>query len=215
MRKSIDQLERDHTISREAYVELIEYVDKQNITIKNVFNDDVTGYLFERANAAREKVYGREIYIRGLIEFSSFCKNDCLYCGIRRSNHNAERYRLSKEQILECCEIGYELGFRTFVLQSGEDLVYNDEVMTDIVKEIRSRFPNCAITLSLGERSDESYKALYDGDANRYLLRHETANEGHYKKLQPPQMSLSARKNCLYQLKEIGSVVFLSSSSFI
>ena len=144
------------------------------------------------------------VYIRGLIEISNYCKNDCYYCGIRRSNKNAVRYRLSKEQILSCCKSGYALGFRTFVLQGGEDGYYTDELMCSVVREIRENYPDCAITLSLGERSCESYKKLYEAGADRYLLRHETADPEHYKKLHPPEMSYENRIKSLYELKEIG-----------
>ncbi len=156
------------------------------------------------ANRLRDIYYGKDIYTRGLIEFTNFCKRDCYYCGIRRSNKNADRYRLSKEQILECCEMGYELGFRTFVMQGGEDSYYTDDIMVDIISSIKSNHPDCALTLSLGEKSYESYKKFYDAGANRYLLRHETASDEHYAMLHPKEMSLSTRKNCLYQLKEIG-----------
>lgn len=160
--------------------------------------------LFERADGIRRKIYGGDVYIRGLIEFTNYCKNNCFYCGIRRDNKNAERYRLSREEILECCREGYALGFRTFVLQGGEDGFYTDEVMCKIVSDIRGKYPDCAITLSIGERSRDSYKALFEAGANRYLLRHETADESHYKKLHPESMSLLNRKKCLFNLKEIG-----------
>ena len=157
--------------------------------------------------AAREeadRVYGKSVFVRGLIELSSFCRNDCLYCGLRRSNDQAVRYRLSEEQIYQCCEKGYRLGFRTFVLQGGEDGWFTDERLVPMVANIRRRFPDCAITLSLGERSRESYQALYDAGANRYLLRHETADAGHYARLHPAEMSWQHRIDCLIQLKEIG-----------
>lgn len=160
--------------------------------------------LFERADGIRRKIYGGDVYIRGLIEFTNYCKNNCFYCGIRRDNKNAERYRLSREEILECCREGYALGFRTFVLQGGEDGFYTDEVMCKIVSDIRGKYPDCAITLSIGERSRDSYKALFEAGANRYLLRHETADESHYKKLHPESMSILNRKKCLFNLKEIG-----------
>lgn len=159
------------------------------------------------AEAARElslKTFGSKIYLRGLIEISSYCKNNCFYCGIRQGNAKAERYRLSEEEILACCKTGSELGFKTFVLQGGEYPYYNDDVMCEIVTEIKSAFPQCAVTLSLGERSYESYKRLYDAGADRYLLRHETADEAHYGRLHPAQMSLQNRKKCLFNLKEIG-----------
>lgn len=160
--------------------------------------------LAERANAVKQRVYSNKVYIRGLIEFTNYCKNDCYYCGIRRSNNNAERYRLTKEQILDCCENGYSLGFRTFVLQGGEDLYFSDEKMADIIGEIKALYPDCAVTLSLGERSRESYEIMFRAGADRYLLRHETANSAHYAKLHPPALSLDNRKKCLWDLKEIG-----------
>ncbi len=156
------------------------------------------------ADQKRREIYGNEVYLRGLVEFSNYCRNNCYYCGIRAGNQNATRYRLSKKEIINCCIEGFALGFRTFVLQSGEDLAYTDTVICEIVSEIRDRFPNCAITLSIGEKSRESYQAFYNAGANRYLLRHETADETHYKKLHPENMSLANRKRCLYELKEIG-----------
>ena len=160
--------------------------------------------LFSSAVDIRERYYGRAVYIRGLIEISNYCKNDCFYCGIRKSNRNAERYRLSKDDILQCCRDGYELGFRTFVLQGGEDPFFNDELVCEIVAEIKNRYPDCAVTLSLGEKTRESYQAMFDAGADRYLLRHETADEKHYQKLHPREMSLDNRKRCLWNLKEIG-----------
>ncbi len=161
-------------------------------------------YLFELARAVRIQHYGHSIYIRGLIEFTNYCRNDCYYCGIRKSNPNAQRYRLSKEDILSCCEQGYDLGFRTFVLQGGEDGWFTDERLCDIVSDIRTQFPDCAITLSVGERSYDSCKKLYDAGADRYLLRHETYDGRHYGRLHPPALSASHRKQCLWNLKKIG-----------
>ena len=160
--------------------------------------------LKEAAQKKAQSIFSNKVYIRGLIEISSYCKNDCLYCGLRRSNKNAVRYRLSKEQILSCCENGHRLGFRTFVLQGGEDAYYSDDVMCDIVSTIRQKYPDCAITLSLGERGYQSFKRLYDAGADRYLLRHETANALHYSKLHPKSMSFETRKSSLFALKEIG-----------
>ncbi|WP_294180747.1 [FeFe] hydrogenase H-cluster radical SAM maturase HydE [uncultured Clostridium sp.] len=165
---------------------------------------EILSLLACRAEEIREKYYGRKIYFRGLIEFSSFCKNNCYYCGIRRGNFNARRYRLSDEEILNCCTIGYRLGYRTFVLQSGEDVYYTDERLCRIVSAIKTSFPDSAVTLSLGERSRDSYRRLFDAGADRYLLRHETADETHYRKLHPPELSLENRMQCLYNLKEIG-----------
>lgn len=160
--------------------------------------------LAAKADETRRNYFGNRIFIRGLIEFTNYCKNDCLYCGIRRSNKKAERYRLTEEEILSCCDQGYQLGFRTFVLQGGEDPYFTDDRMTDIVSEIHRRFPDCAITLSLGERSKESYQRLFKAGADRYLLRHETADEAHYNLLHPSSMSYQNRMDCLKELKEIG-----------
>ncbi len=160
--------------------------------------------LTQEAVRIRKKHYGDKVYIRGLIEFTNYCRNDCGYCGIRRGNLHARRYRLTKEEILECCARGYELGFRTFVLQGGEDRWFTDERMADIIRSIRASYPDCAITLSIGERSYESYRLLKEAGADRYLLRHETADEEHYGKLHPSEMSLAVRKMCLYDLKFLG-----------
>ena len=158
----------------------------------------------EIAVKTRKSVYGNSIYIRGLIEISNYCKNGCLYCGINRDNKNCVRYRLTKNDILSCCELGYSLGFRTFVMQGGEDNHFTDEIVCDIVREIKTRFPDCAVTLSLGEKSYDSYKKLYDAGADRYLLRHETADSGHYSLLHPKDLTLENRMECLYNLKKIG-----------
>ena len=160
--------------------------------------------LKQRARNTGDRIYGKNVYIRGLIEFTNYCKNDCLYCGIRRSNCHADRYRLTEEEILSCCKNGYELGFRTFVLQGGEDGFYTDEKICQIVSKIKAEYPDCAVTLSIGEKSRESYQAYFDAGADRYLLREETADDTHYRKLHPETMSLEARKQCLYNLKEIG-----------
>ncbi|MGN0542071.1 MAG: [FeFe] hydrogenase H-cluster radical SAM maturase HydE [Acutalibacteraceae bacterium] len=160
--------------------------------------------LFAAADRKRREIYGDEVYLRGLIEFTNHCRNNCYYCGIRCGNKAAERYRLGKEDILACCDEGYRLGFRTFVLQGGEDSFFTDDKICDIVYAIRSRFPDCAITLSVGEKPKESYKSFFDAGANRYLLRHETASEEHYRRLHPENMSLANRKRCLFDLKEIG-----------
>jgi len=173
--------------------------------------------LFAAALEKRRQYYGNSVYFRGLIEFSSYCKNDCYYCGIRKSNKNAHRYRLTREEILGCCEEGRRLGFRTFVLQSGEDPYYTDDRMCSIIAEIHRRFPDCAITLSTGEKSRESYQKYFDAGADRYLLRHESASEPHYMKLHPEDMSLGHRKQCLHDLKEIGYQVgagFMVGSPF-
>ena len=160
--------------------------------------------LFALADKVRREVYGDEVYIRGLIEISNYCKNNCLYCGIRSGNTKPLRYRLTPEDILECCDEGYSLGFRTFVLQGGEDPYYTDELLADLLREIKSRYPDCAVTLSLGERSFESYKILKEAGADRYLLRHETATDCHYSQLHPENMLLKNRKECLFNLKKLG-----------
>ncbi len=145
-----------------------------------------------------------QVFTRGLIEFTNYCKNNCYYCGIRGGNKNVVRYRLTKEEILECCKEGYALGFRTFVLQGGEDPWFTDMRMEEIIREIKRNYPDCALTLSIGEKSYESYKKFREAGADRYLLRHETADEVHYGKLHPASMKLSDRKNCLFMLKELG-----------
>lgn len=160
--------------------------------------------LAEYADRVRRKYYGNKVFLRGLIEISSYCRNDCLYCGIRRSNRNAGRYRLSREEILSCCETGYELGFRTFVMQGGEDSYFTDDFMCSLISEIKNTYPDCAVTLSLGERSCESYRRMKDAGADRYLLRHETASAELYGKLHPSEMSLENRMECLFNLKKLG-----------
>ena len=167
-------------------------------------NEDGLRYLKRKARETADRIYGKIIYIRGLIEFTNYCKNNCFYCGIRKDNNRIQRYRLSHDQILECCHKGYEFGFRTFVLQGGEDAYFTDDKICSILSDIKSNYPDCAVTLSIGEKSRESYQAFFDAGADRYLLRHETANEEHYKKLHPSEMSLANRKQCLSQLKEIG-----------
>lgn len=189
----VDKLKKNRILEKDEFIELL------------MCNDAKTNsYLRENAVDVRKKVYGTDVYIRGLIEISNFCKNDCLYCGIRKSNKNCQRYRLNKDDILSCCRIGYPLGFRTFVLQGGEDNYYNDENLCDIIKSIKAEFPDCAVTLSLGEREEESYKKLFEAGADRYLLRHETANEEHYGHLHPHNMSYKNRFECLEKLKTIG-----------
>lgn len=160
--------------------------------------------LFAAADRVRRQHYGTAVYLRGLIEFTNYCKNDCYYCGIRASNTAVKRYRLDEDTILSCCREGYTLGFRTFVLQGGEDPYFQDDFICSIVSRIRQAFPDCAITLSIGEKSYASYQAYFQAGANRYLLRHETANVAHYSKLHPPALSLRNRMRCLYDLKAIG-----------
>ncbi len=193
------------------YQEIVKVVrKKQNIEfvqlevlLGEAAEEDVA-YLCAQAREVADSVYGKKVFKRGLIEFTNYCKNDCYYCGIRRSNACAQRYRLDKETILSCCEKGYALGYRTFVLQGGEDGYFSDDRVCEIVSEIRKKYTDCAITLSIGEKSKESYQKYFDVGADRYLLRHETANEAHYGKLHPAELSLQTRKQCLFDLKEIG-----------
>lgn len=189
----IDNFYHTHRISDDDMVKIID-----------CDNRDVTDYLMEKAVQARKAVYGNEVYIRGLIEISNICKNDCYYCGIRKSNMNVKRYRLSKEDILHCADNGYKLGFRTFVLQGGEDIFFSDDFLCGIIGELKENYPDCAVTLSLGERTRESYERLYAAGADRYLLRHETATKEHYEKLHPANMSFDNRMKCLENLKDIG-----------
>lgn len=189
----------------EFTVKLFENGNLSDSELKTVIESDCFNEpLASAADKRRRENYGDEVYIRGLIEFTNYCRNNCYYCGIRCDNRKAQRYRLSKDEILLCCNEGYRLGFRTFVLQGGEDPYFTDKKICEIVAEIRCRFPDCAITLSIGEKERESYKAYFDEGANRYLLRHETAEASHYGKLHPASMSLENRKRCLFDLKEIG-----------
>lgn len=188
-----EKLTLTHSLTTDEYKKLIEFR-----------NEETADYLAKKADAVRKSVYGNKVFTRGLIEISNVCKNDCLYCGIRKSNKNCERYRLTDEEILECCREGYSLGFRTFVLQGGEDGHFTDEAVCGIVSQIKKLYPECAITLSLGERTKESYQKLFDAGADRYLLRHETATKEHYEKLHPDNMSFDTRMECLKTLKEIG-----------
>ena len=189
----IDKLEQTRALTRTEWAALI-----------HGRTPVISEYLFARARKARIRYYGKDIYIRGLIEFTNYCRNDCYYCGIRKSNKNAVRYRLTKDQILSCCENGYHLGFRTFVLQGGEDGWFTEDRMTDIVSGIRQRFPDCAITLSIGELPRESYRRFFEAGADRYLLRHETYDSAHYSRLHPASLSASHRQKCLWYLKELG-----------
>ncbi len=213
-------MQKQHTVMCN---ELIDKLRKNKILLKDEYlflikNRDISAqYLFKNASEVRESVYGNKIYIRGLIEFTNNCKNNCLYCGIRRGNNNADRYRLTPKEILSCADYGYTLGFRTFVLQGGEDPFYTDEILCDIISSIKRNHPDCAVTLSLGERTFESYKKLKDAGADRYLLRHETADKLHYQKLHPKEMSFENRINCLKNLKKLGYQVgagFMVGSPF-
>ena len=193
LKRLIDRLEAGESLTEDEWVSLIEGR-----------SPELADYLFEKARCIREREYGKAVYVRGLIECSNYCKNDCLYCGIRRSNRNASRYRLSREEILSCCENGYQLGFRTFVLQGGEDPAMTDDWVMEMVQAIRAGFPDCAITLSLGEKKYDTLKRWKEAGADRYLLRHETADDVHYRSMHPQEMSPEHRKKCLYMLREIG-----------
>jgi len=180
------------------------FSDGDILRIITTENSEEAEALFAQAREVRETHYGKGVYYRGLIEFTNYCKNDCYYCGLRLSNKNLERYRLSSEEILGCCREGDRLGFKTFVLQGGEDPWFTCERVAQIVSDIRREFPEHAITLSIGERPQSDYELFYRSGANRYLLRHETAVKEHYAKLHPPSMSLENRKKCLWNLKKIG-----------
>ena len=188
----IDRLDREHTLTVDEYEYLI-----------TAQTDELAEYAAFLADKRRREIYKNEVYVRGLIEIGNLCKNDCFYCGIRRSNKACDRYRLTKEEILDCCKTGYELGFRTFVLQGGEGVFGLEEIL-QTVREIRAGFPDCAITLSLGEYPTEAYAAMKAAGADRYLLRHETADKEHYEKLHPANMSFDNRMRCLKDLKTLG-----------
>ena len=192
-RERIDLLHKTHRLEMSDWEQLFETHTPEDIR-----------YAMKIAREITDAHFGKRIYFRGIVEFTNICKNDCYYCGIRCSNHKVNRYRLTEEDILRCCAEGYEAGFRTFVLQGGEDGWFSDERMCAIVRAIKARWPDCAVTLSLGERSRESYQALYDAGADRYLLRHETADEAHYGVLHPAAQSLQNRLQCLRDLKDIG-----------
>lgn len=200
-----DLITRLSTTNSLNFNELL-YIFK-NIDKSNSNSNDSLGYreyLYKLACDTRDKHYGKKVFLRGLIEISNYCKNDCYYCGIRCGNSNIDRYRLTKEDILDCCEIGSKIGYKTFVLQGGEDLYFDDYKMCDIISSIKKNHPDCAITLSLGEKSYNTYKKYFLSGADRYLLRHETSNESHYNKLHPDNLKLSNRKKCLENLKNIG-----------
>lgn len=206
IRKLIDQLEEHRILEQEEFVTLLDHISLEEIA-----------YLRERARDVAKKHFGNKIYTRGLIEFTNYCKNDCLYCGIRRSNQSVVRYRLTEEDILACCKEGYELGFRTFVLQGGEDAKYQDDLMVHLIKTIKEQYPDCALTISFGEKSYETYERYKNAGADRYLLRHESANEEHYQQLHPSNLSLKNRKECLSNLKKLGFQVgagFMVGSPF-
>lgn len=191
MRHLIDKLQQNHSLTKDEWITLIA-------------NRTESEYLFTKARNVSRQYYDNKVYTRGLIEFTNYCKNNCYYCGIRRENSEVERYRLSEEDILDCCKEGYELGFRTFVLQGGEDGYYTDQRIVDLVRKIKEVYPDCALTLSIGEKPKESYQKYFDAGADRYLLRHETAEKCHYESLHPVEMSWKNRRQCLWDLKEIG-----------
>lgn len=194
MERIIDRLAEENRLDRDDWVKLLQaYRDTS-----------LTSYAATRAKAVRDRHFGRSVFLRGLIEFTNFCQNDCLYCGLRKSNIRVDRYRLNRESILARCQAGYDLGFRTFVLQGGESPADGDPGLVKNIKAIRAAFPDCAITLSVGEKSRQAYENFFQAGADRFLLRHETANAEHYRRLHPPSMSLENRKRCLYDLKEIG-----------
>ena len=193
MEELIRKLCETHSLPEEGYEALISGRDAA-----------AAARLTEEAVRLRKSIYGCDVFVRGLIEISSFCRNNCLYCGIRRGNSDAQRYRLTPEEIERCCDEGYELGFRTFVMQGGEDGYFTDELLCGLIDRIKKKYPDCAVTLSLGERTRESYQRLYDAGADRYLLRHETADKAHYEKLHPPEMSFDERMRCLADLRDIG-----------
>lgn len=189
----VEKLIETHKLTLEEYEYLIENR-----------NSEAAEYLASEAIHVRKEIYGDTVFIRGLIEISNICKNDCYYCGIRKSNAKCERYRLTREEILECCKEGYDLGFRTFVLQGGEDAFFTDEWLEELIHSIKTEYSDCAVTLSLGERSKDSYRRLFEAGADRYLLRHETADREHYAMLHPKNQTLDERMNCLQNLKETG-----------
>lgn len=193
----LDRLEREGKLQREEYVMLIDGLCRRDA-------EGEREELFARARRQQRRYYGNKIYIRGLLEVSNVCRNDCFYCGIRRSNRKISRYRMTGKQILDCCQEGYRLGFRTFVIQGGEDPAMTDDRVEELVVSIRREYPDCAITLSLGEKEKTSFRRFFEAGADRYLLRHETASPSHYRKLHPPEMSWEHRIQCLEDLKEIG-----------
>lgn len=201
-----EKLAAHHSLTEAEYQQLLENPASETAR-----------FLAEKAVEVRKTVYGTDVYIRGLIEIGNICKNDCLYCGIRRSNKKCQRYQLTAEEILDRCRSGYELGFRTFVLQGGENPALHDDMLCQLIRRIKAEFPDCAVTLSLGERGYESYRQLREAGADRYLLRHETAASAHYRQLHPAEMSFENRMQCLQDLKALGYQVgcgFMVGSPF-
>lgn len=192
-RELTDRLRKDHTLPDPEMEELLQMEDESSLE-----------YLYENARQVREQYYGKKVFLRGLIEFTNYCRNNCYYCGIRRDNHKIERYRLDKTQIYACAKEGYGLGFRTFVLQGGEDAFYTKEKLGEIISYLKTTYPDCAVTLSFGEWEPQVYQYWYECGADRYLLRHETADYQHYRLLHPEELDPDHRKACLMSLKEIG-----------
>lgn len=192
MTELIHKLQKNRTLTKNEFIKLLrcEGADME--------------LLRKTAEAERIGIYGKDVYIRGLIEFTNFCRQDCLYCGIRRSNKNCRRFRLTDGEILSCCDEGYRLGFRTFVLQGGEDPYFSDDIICALIEQIKHKYPDCALTLSIGEKPKQSYRRFFDSGADRFLLRHETADKAHYEKLHPSSQSYDNRMRCLRDLKEIG-----------
>ncbi len=189
----LDRLNETHTLELDEYEYLLSNADEESMA-----------YAAAYAVAYQKKYYGNKVYIRGLVEFTNYCRNNCFYCGIRKDNNACERYRLSVEEILDCADTGYDLGFRTLVLQGGEDAFFSDEMMCEIIRGVKDSHPDMVVTLSIGEKSRKSYEAFYESGARRYLLRHETANPELYRKLHPKEMSWENRMKCLRDLRDIG-----------
>ena len=193
-------MKRNKNLSGEKFLQLLTSLTDE----ENPHRRKEQEYLFAAAREVRENIYGKDVYVRGLIEFSNICRNNCYYCGIRKDNRKIQRYRLTPEEILYCAREGYSLGFRTFVLQGGEDRPFIEEHMEEIIRTIKKEFPDCAVTLSVGEWDRERYQCWREAGADRYLLRHETAVDEHYRRLHPPEMLAEKRKHCLYTLRELG-----------
>jgi len=192
----IDKLRAEHTLSPSEWESLI-----------RTHTPDEQEYARSLAQSIAEANFGRNIYFRGIVEFSNYCKNNCYYCGIRAGNTKVSRYRLTDDDILRCCEEGYGCGFRTFVLQGGEDPVFTDERFVNLIRRIKENYPDCAVTLSIGERSRESYRKLRDAGADRFLLRHETADSYHYSLLHPANLNLENRIRCLQDLNSLMNTI--------
>lgn len=189
----LDKLKNERKLQKEEFLYILDNI-----------NIDSFVYLKKLSRAVTDTTYGKSVYLRGLIEISNYCSRSCNYCGIRRENDQVNRYRLTKEEILNSCKIGYDLGFKTFVMQGGEDNYFTKEVLSDIISTIKEHYPDVAVTLSIGERSFEDYQAFYDAGADRFLLRHEAYSKRLYEHLHPSSMSYHNRIECVKNLKEIG-----------